>query len=112
MLLNKLVNFYLPFGFYCFFLIDQHLDGFLVLVRVTILFDALDRLVYVGAPLFVFLLDLFLLDDFVFSLLLDELVDGVLFLLLERLEFLFAIVEQLLDLGVQVVMVQCLLLSQ
>lgn len=64
--------------------------------------QALYRFVNLRTFLFIFALYLTLLHNFIFGLLLDELVDGELLLLLEGFEFNPAIVEDFLDLWVQI----------
>ena len=72
-----------------------------MLIRI-ILLQTLDRFINIGTFLFVFSLYLSLLNNFIFSLLLYELVNSKFFLLLQGFKLHFAIVEYFFDLWIQV----------
>lgn len=101
LILHKLLNLTLLLRRQALLLLVKHRNGLLMLLRIVLL-QTLDRLLDVSLSFFVLALYFPLLHNLFLCLLLDELVDGEFFLLLQRFEFNFAIIEDLLDFWVEI----------
>ena len=101
LILYKLLNLTLLLRRQALLLLVKHRNGLLMLLRIVLL-QTLDRLLDVSLSFFVLALYFPLLDNLFLCLLLDELVDGEFFFLLQHFEFNFAIIEDFLDFWIEI----------